>query len=173
MRSLPRLALGLVYLHFGLTKWFVGVSPVEALATTAISEFGLGLTERHIVLGLALWETAAGLLLLWGRFRRGAAALVLAHLLGTFTTFVVVPELVLGEATFALTLEGQYVAKNLVLAAVAWSLWSEPTTTAKRGVDAQRPVDREPVEPEPLGAGSSGAGTSDSSGAGTSSSTCF
>lgn len=170
MRSLPRLALGWVYLHFGLTKWFVGVSPVEALATSTVSEFGLGLTERHIIMVLAAWETVAGSLLLSGKLRRGAAALVLAHLLGTFTTFVVVPELVLGDATLALTLEGQYVAKNLVLAAVAWSIWNEPATVASRGADAQPPV-----EPEVLGAGSScpGDGASGSSGAGTSSSTCF
>lgn len=132
--SSPRLvqfALGLVYFHFGFLKWFPDLSPAELLATQTVLRFDLGLEANDILRLLAGWECAVGALLMLNVWRRLAAILLLGHLVGTFMPLVLLPELAFRVAPFAPTLEGQYVLKNLVFAAIGLQLLLGPSKSGR------------------------------------------
>ncbi len=107
---LLRIALGVVYVWFGILK-VLGLSPVADLVASMVpfvpsnvAVVGMGVAE--VVLGLAL---IAGFLVPW------IAAAQVLHLLGTFAVFVVHPEVAFTGNPFVVTLEGEFIAKNLVL----------------------------------------------------------
>src|SRR3712207_2038893 len=67
--ALLRVSLGLVFLGFGVLKFFPGLSPAEDLATDTLGALTLGLIPDGVGLALvAALETAIGLSLLTGRF---------------------------------------------------------------------------------------------------------
>ena len=60
-----------------------------------------------------------GIFLLWKPLIRIAMALMLPQMLGTFLPLILLPEVVFGKNNFMLTLEGQYIVKNIVLLSAA------------------------------------------------------
>lgn len=105
-----RLALAVVYIWFGALK-IAGVSPVADLVAVMlpflpeqVAVVGLGVAE--VVLGLAL---AIGVLVPW------VCAVMIGHLAGTFLVGLVQPALVYVDNPLVATLEGEFIAKNLVL----------------------------------------------------------
>ncbi len=66
-----RIVVGLVFLLFGLLKFFPDVSPVEGLTVKATDALSFGLVPGHVAIVLiACLECAIGLLLIAGRFLR-------------------------------------------------------------------------------------------------------
>lgn len=116
-----RVALALLYLYFGFLKYFDGCSPVEALAGQTIYTISFQqISPRVAVLGLAVFETGLGVLLMVDRFRKVALVLFLGHMVGTFLPLLVLPEMVFNGEPWVPTLAGQYIWKNVVfVAAVA------------------------------------------------------
>jgi uncharacterized membrane protein YphA (DoxX/SURF4 family) len=114
--QLLRLSLGIVFLWFGVLKFFPDLSPAQSLAgrTVAALSFGL-LTADRAVLILAVWESLIGLGLLSGFFLRSTLFLLWLQMLGTATPFVLFPEICFTSVPLVPTLEGQYIVKNLVL----------------------------------------------------------
>lgn len=112
---LLRLSLGLVYLWFGVLKFFPGLSPAEDLAqdTIHILTFGL-LPDPLSLLLLAIWEVGVGLLLLGGFLVRFAAKVAIVHMVLTFAPLFFFPDLSFTQAPYAFTIIGQYIVKNLV-----------------------------------------------------------
>jgi uncharacterized membrane protein YphA (DoxX/SURF4 family) len=107
--------IGILYLWFGMLKFFPGVSPAETIAMDTIHELTLGLMRPDIsLILLAIWETGLGLLLIFGLLNRFAIILALVHMILTFTPFIFFPELTFTAAPFGLTLLGQYIMKNIV-----------------------------------------------------------
>ncbi|MDQ4137880.1 MAG: DoxX family protein [Actinomycetota bacterium] len=130
---LLRIALAVVYVWFGVLK-LLGLSPVADLvagmvpfvpAETAV--MGMGIAE--VVLGLAL---AVGVFVPW------IAAIQVAHLFGTFLVFVVHPDIAFVGNPFVVTLEGEFIAKNLVLV-TALIVVATHTARAKRAKAAPIP----------------------------------
>jgi putative oxidoreductase len=115
-----RIAMGTVFLGFGLLKVAPGVSPAERLAveTFGILTFGLVPDEisRLTVAGL---EVTLGLLLLTGWLPRLAVGLLAVTLVGILSPIVLLPAQLFAGPFGAPTLEGQYVLKDVVLAAAA------------------------------------------------------
>ncbi|MBM3122340.1 MAG: DoxX family protein [Chloroflexi bacterium] len=113
---LLRVSLGVVFLWFGVLKFFPGLSPAQTLAgdTIAILSFGL-LTPEAAVLILAIWECLIGVGLIAGYFLRATLFLLWLQMLGTITPLFLFPELCFTVVPIAPTLEGQYIIKNLVL----------------------------------------------------------
>ena len=111
-----RLSLAVVFLWFGILKFFPGISPAQSLAgsTTAALSFGL-LSPKTAVLILAVWETLIGLGLLTGFFLRGTLFLLWLQMLGTMTPLFLFPEVCFTSFPLVPTLEGQYIIKNIVL----------------------------------------------------------
>lgn len=119
IKCLPCVCIGIVYLWFGMLKFFPGLSPAETIALDTISELSLGLIMPNIsIVLLAIWETAIGFLLIVGLFNRVALNLAIVHMVLTFTPFLFFPELTFTKAPFGLTLLGQYIVKNIVFLAI-------------------------------------------------------
>jgi uncharacterized membrane protein YkgB len=69
-----------------------------------------------VVPALGVFEVIVGSLLLSGKLLRTALALFAAQMLGTFVVFIVLPEVAFRDGNpFLLTVEGEFVVKNLVL----------------------------------------------------------
>jgi uncharacterized membrane protein YphA (DoxX/SURF4 family) len=113
---LLRWSLGVVFLWFGVLKFFPGTSPAESLAarTIEVITFGL-LAPRVSVILLALWESIIGLGLLIGVGMRITLLLLFVQMLGTITPLFFFPGETFIQTPWVPTLEGQYIIKNLVL----------------------------------------------------------
>jgi uncharacterized membrane protein YphA (DoxX/SURF4 family) len=115
-----RVALGTVFLWFGLLKLVPGLSPAESLATRTIEVLTFGVVPAAVSLPvLAAWEVLIGLGLLSGRFLRATLLLLAVQMLGTMTPLLLFPAETFTVFPYAPTLEGQYIIKNLVLVAAA------------------------------------------------------
>ncbi len=121
--TLVRWSIALCYIWFGALKFFPGLSPAEALAAKTINALSLGLVHDQVaVILLACLECAIGLALLTHSGTRAGLHVLLAHMLFTFSPLFLFPEVCFSHAPFALTLVGQYIIKNLVIASVAWMI---------------------------------------------------
>jgi uncharacterized membrane protein YphA (DoxX/SURF4 family) len=106
-----RVSVGLVFVWFGLLKIF-DVSPVSDLVAQTVYWFD----PDVVVPALGVFEVIVGSLLLSGKLLRTALALFAAQMLGTFLVFIVLPEVAFRDGNpFLLTVEGEFVVKNLVL----------------------------------------------------------
>jgi len=114
--KLLRLSIGIVFLWFGGLKYFTGFSPAEEIATRTIQALTFDLlTEKVILYGLATWEVLIGLGLLFNKFLRETLLLLFLQMIGTFMPVFLFPSDVFAQFPFSLTMEGQYIFKNLVL----------------------------------------------------------
>ena len=117
---LLRYAIGVVFVWFGALKLVPGLSPAEDLVKATVYFVDADLFYPV----LAVWEVLIGVLLLIRPAVRGALFLLALQMPGTFLPFVVLPEVCFAVwplsgplDPFALTLEGQYIVKNIVLIA--------------------------------------------------------
>lgn len=118
--ALLRVSLGIVFLWFGVLKFFPGLSPAQDLAGRTIEVLSFGIVEPDISLPiLAAWECIIGIGLITGVWMRVTILLLMLQMLGTLTPVVLFPEEVFVEPPYAPTLEGQYIIKNLVLMSAA------------------------------------------------------
>lgn len=120
------ISIGIVYLWFGLLKFFPELSPAEGLAKNTIHELTFGLIPSNItIILLAIMETGIGLFLILNLYRRITVKIGLAHILFTFTPLFLFPEQVFNNSPFELTLLGQYIAKNLIIICALIALLNE------------------------------------------------
>ncbi len=123
--SLPllRIALGIVFLWFGVLKFFPNLSPADDLAARTIGQLTFGLVPANVALPiLATWETLIGLGLIVGRWLRAVLFLLAVQMIGTFTPLLLFPGETFSTFPIVPTLEGQYIIKNLVLVAAAMAI---------------------------------------------------
>ncbi len=112
---LLRISLGVVFLWFGALKLF-GVSPVVDLIANTYYFFPAG----EFVMILGLWEVVIGLGLIFKLSLRFTLALLWIQMAGTLFSVVLAPQTFFqGNNPLLLTLEGEFVVKNLVLIAGA------------------------------------------------------
>lgn len=121
--SLLAISIGLVYLWFGILKFFPDLSPAEGLAKSTIHVLTFGFIPDNVsIILLALWETGIGIFLIFNVARKTVALLALVHIVFTFTPLVFFPDQVFNEGPLYLTLLGQYIIKNLIIIAALLSL---------------------------------------------------
>lgn len=114
---LARLAIFVVYFYFGILKIF-GLSPASPLAR-ALANKTIGATHFHAAfIVLAVVECIIGVLFLFPKATRVVIPLLIIHLLIVCSPLVLVPNLA-WQQPFVPTLEGQYIIKNLAIAALA------------------------------------------------------
>ncbi len=112
---LMRLSIGLIFVWFGFLKFFPGISPVEKLAIKTISKLSFNLLPDYVIItNLAISEVVIGIFLLLGKFIRQTLLLLFIHMIGTFIPVFLFPNEVFLHFPYALTIEGQYIFKNLV-----------------------------------------------------------
>ena len=114
--SIPalRAALGIVFVWFGGLK-ILGVSPAGDLVAATVYVVPADL----FVPVLGVWEVLIGLCLLYRPLTRVGLLLLAVQLPGTFLPLVLLPDVVYVTFPYALTVEGQYIIKNLVIIAAA------------------------------------------------------
>ena len=114
--SLPalRISLGIIFIWFGALKPF-GDSPAVDVITKTVYWFD---PDIFIPI-LGVWEMAIGLCLLYAPFIRAGLFLLALQMPGTFLPLIILPEVCFIDLPFNLTLEGQYIVKNLVLIGAA------------------------------------------------------
>ena len=124
--KLLRLSLGIIYLWFGVLKFFPDLSPAQQIAIDTIERLSFRLISGTTgLLLLAIWEVLLGLGLILGFRHRFLVFMLFIHLLGTFSPLFLFPTLSFQSYPYGFTLLGQYIVKNLVFVAVAWILWKK------------------------------------------------
>lgn len=113
--TILRIALGVVFVWFGALKFVPGLSPAEDLVRATVPF----LPGDLFLPFLGLWEVAIGLGFLTGRALRITILLLFLQMPGTLSPVVLLPDRVFTHFPFGLTLEGQYIVKNVVLIAAA------------------------------------------------------
>lgn len=117
--GLLRISLGLVFLGFGVLKFFPGSSPAEPLVvpTVEVLTFGVVSGTAALVMTAAV-ECFIGITLLTGRLLKTGLLVLSAALVGIMSPLVLFfSELFHFNGTPSL--EAQYVLKNIVLIAAA------------------------------------------------------
>lgn len=112
-----RVSLGLVFLVFGVLKFFPGLSPAEGIAVQTVETLTFGaLSGSAALLTTAIIETFIGITLITGKLLRIGLAVLTVSMVGIMSPLVLsFDELV----TDGPTLMAQYVFKDIVLIAAA------------------------------------------------------
>jgi uncharacterized membrane protein YkgB len=108
-----RISLGIVFLWFGALKLFPGASPAEGLVFETLD--WMPISMDFFMKFLAVWEMAIGVGFLINRYMRLTILLLFLQMPGALSPTVLNPDAVWNTFPFELTLEGQYIVKNLVL----------------------------------------------------------
>ncbi len=106
-----RVGLGVVFFWFGALKLVPGLSPAEELVRNTVY-----FVDPDLFLPvLAIWEMLIGLGLISGKLMRLTLLLLFLQMPGTALPLLILPEVCWTAFPIGLTLEGQYIIKNLVL----------------------------------------------------------
>lgn len=105
-----RISLAIIFIWFGALKT-VGMSPAAELVRNTVYWFP---PDIFIPL-LGYWEIAIGVCLLFRPLIRVAILLLFLQMPGTMLPLVLLPDVCFTSVPFGLTIEGQYIIKNLVL----------------------------------------------------------
>lgn len=113
---LLRISIGIIFLWFGGLKYFEGLSPAEDIAIQTIRTITFGfVSDQFILYGLATWEVLIGIGLLFRVFLRQTLLLLYLQMIGTFMPVFLFPQEVFHIFPYSLTMEGQYIIKNVVV----------------------------------------------------------
>ena len=114
--SILRMSIGIIYVLFGVLKFFPNHSPAERLAVDTIEILSFGfLSGSTALLSLAALEAGLGLCLLFNYRLRLVIYLAVGHMLGTFLPLYLFPEQAFAGHPLSLSLLGQYIIKNFVV----------------------------------------------------------
>ena len=110
-----RYSLGLIYIWFGILKPF-GLSPAQELVENTVYWFD---NPKTFVPILGWWEVVIGLTMCIKPLIRVSIFLLFIQMPGTFLPLILLPEVCFSNFPFGLTLEGQYIVKNLIIISAA------------------------------------------------------
>ncbi len=111
---LLRFGLAVVFIWFGILKPF-DASPARQLVLDSTAWIPI----PHFLYVLGVWEVVIGICFLYRPLLRIGVVLLLLHMPGTALPFFLCPEACWISPPFCLSLEGQYIVKNLVLVGAA------------------------------------------------------
>lgn len=114
-QRMMRISLAVIFIWFGALK-LPGASPEIELIKRTVYWF----PPEVVVPILGWWEIAIGVGLLFRPLVRLALLLLLIQLPGTFLPLILHPEICFARFPFVLTLEGQYIVKNLFIVSAAF-----------------------------------------------------
>jgi len=115
-----RIAVGAIFLGFGVLKYFPGMSPAETLATDTTDVLSLGLVPPDVaIVVIATVECFIGLCFLigTGALMRVAIWVLAAQFVGILSPLAIDPGRLFSGPHHGPTLEGQYVLKDIILVA--------------------------------------------------------
>lgn len=83
------ISIGIIYVWFGVLKFFFGLSPAEQVASQTIHQLTFGLLPDHVAITtLAIWECVLGIMLILRRYMKLVLILMFTHMCFTFTPFI-------------------------------------------------------------------------------------
>lgn len=127
-----RVVLATVFIWFGALKVFGVPTMTASLIAAIVPSFVDAALAATVIGGL---EVALGLAILAGRRLPLVLAVAIGHLAGTFLVLVLRPDVAfMGGNPLMLTVEGEFVVKNLVLMASAVALMALTHTRALAGI---------------------------------------
>lgn len=130
-----RLSIGLVYLIFGVLKFFPGASPAEELATNTIQILTFGFLPSYFgLIALALFESFIGICLILNWQNKLIIYSAIAHITFTFTPIFLLPEQIFGENKFIFTLLSQYIFKNIIILGALFTLKIDLDSNKKKSI---------------------------------------
>ncbi|MCZ6674183.1 MAG: hypothetical protein O7C75_14735, partial [Verrucomicrobia bacterium] len=100
-----------IFFWFGVLKFFPGLSPAENLVRNTV----YFIDPDIFIPILAAWEALIGVGLITGKFMRLTLLLLFLQMPGTALPLLILPDVVWNVFPYGLTIEGQYIVKNLVL----------------------------------------------------------
>ncbi|MEA5141785.1 hypothetical protein [Arcicella rigui] len=119
---LNRLALFIVFFWFGFLK-IVGLSPAEQIVSQlhhlTIEKF---ISVNAFIPFLGIFECVIGIIWLFPRYTKAAFYLFCCQMATTFLPLLLMPNET-WQSSFALSLSGQYIIKNVVLIASAYTVY--------------------------------------------------
>ena len=113
--TLLRYSLGIIYIWFGALKP-LGLSPAQELVENTVYWFE---NPKTFVPILGIWEVVIGITMIIKPLIRISIILLFIQMPGTFWPLVLLPEVCFTNFPFGLTLEGQYIVKNLIIISAA------------------------------------------------------
>ena len=113
--TLLRYSLGICYIWFGALKP-LGLSPAQELVENTVYWFE---NPKTFVPILGIWEVVIGITMIIKPLIRVSIILLFIQMPGTFLPLVLFPEVCFTNFPFGLTLEGQYIVKNLIIISAA------------------------------------------------------
>ena len=113
-RFFLRISLAVIFIWFGLLKPF-HMSPAEDLVKRTV----YWMPPEVFLPILGWWEVSIGFCLMFMPFIRLAILLLFLQMPGTMLPLIILPEVCFTKFPFGLTLEGQYIIKNLILISAA------------------------------------------------------
>ena len=118
-----RFSLALIFVWFGSLK-ILGSSPAQEIVTNTIYFF----SPMWFVNFLGWWEVLIGLCFFYRPLIRIGIFFLIPQILGTFLPLIILPDVVYAKTFYHLTLEGQYIMKNLVIITAALVIGSTVRT---------------------------------------------
>lgn len=119
-------SIGLIYIWFGVLKFFPNYSPAEVLAGDTLDLITFHLLDKQFLLwilasgelfiGLALILRIKSKYVIWG---------LLVHMGGTFSPIFIFPEQVFTHPPLGFSMVGQYIMKNLVIVSAALVIYTK------------------------------------------------
>lgn len=109
-----RISMGIIFIWFGLLKSF-GRSPVNDLVARTVYWFDPDI----FIPVLGWWEFAIGACFLIRPMIRIGIFLLFLQIGGTFLPLIILPDVCFQKFPFVLTIEGQYIVKNLLIISAA------------------------------------------------------
>lgn len=113
-----RFSLAIIFIWFGALKP-LGLSPAESLLKDTVSWLPFGKPEFWLH-AIGYWEVCIGIFFLFKKTNRMAIGLLFVQMIGTFLPLVFLPEVTFQNMNpLLLTLEGQYIIKNVMIISAA------------------------------------------------------
>ena len=113
--TLLRYSLGIIYIWFGILKP-LGLSPAQELVENTVYWFN---NPADFVPILGWWEVIIGVTMCIKPLIRFSLLLLFIQMPGTFLPLILLPEVCFTNFPFGLTVEGQYIIKNLIIISAA------------------------------------------------------
>ncbi|MBS9774329.1 MAG: DoxX family membrane protein [Tenacibaculum sp.] len=126
-----RISFAIVFIWFGLLKPF-GLSPAEGLLRETVTWLPFGSPDNWLII-IGYWEACIGVLFLFKKTLRIAIALLFLQMVGTFMPLIFLPEVTFqNNNILTLTMEGQYIIKNVFIISAALVLGGDLYKSSKK-----------------------------------------
>ena len=106
-----RYSVGVIFVWFGILKT-IGISPAQDLVANTVYWFD---NKIDFVKFLGCWELIIGITMCCKPLIRVSIFLLFMQMPGTFLPLILLPEVCFTNLPIGLTLEGQYIIKNLII----------------------------------------------------------